>query len=135
METPGEMAAVLRRSAARVLPELAEINREVLERALEIAREKIGTGDDRWPEFAEATEEDSRWMGPLERTGEMRESLFVEHRGLVGMLASWSKYIQYSELGTSHEPPRPLLKQSIQEALRELGYARLRWAITRVLNP
>lgn len=134
METPGEMAAIMRRAARRVVPELELITQAVLERALEIARAKIGVMQAGWEPFADSTTERSDWMGPLERTAALMESFFIHREGTTGALASSSDYIQYSELGTSHEPPRPLLVASLRQALRETGYSRMRFALTRVIR-
>lgn len=133
MSTPGEMAAVLRRAAARVVPELEEAIGHTMVRAMMNAREKIGRGAPGWPPLSPATYARGT-EGPLLRTGEMRDSFYVEQRGLTGMLVSDSPYIVYSELGTSHEPPRPLLKESVREAVMEEGMARLRFVVTHLLR-
>lgn len=134
MESPGEMAVVMRRAAARVVPELELITQAVLERALVIAREKIGSMQPGWDPFAESTEWRVGRVGPLERTGDLRESFHIRRAGTRGELASDSPYIQYSELGTSHEPPRPLMMDCMRQAMRELGYSRLRFALVRVIR-
>lgn len=134
MESPGEMAAVLRRAAKRVVPELEVAVHEVLEDAKKIAEETVGQGRSEWPPFAEATQWDRRWVGPLERIGELKNDFRVEHRGLGGRLVSDAPHIVYSELGTSHEPPRPLLVESIKDALRYRGLGRLRFVLTRALG-
>jgi hypothetical protein len=73
-------------------------------------------------------------MGPLERTGELQASLHIARRPLGGVLASGSRYLRYSEYGTSHEPPRPLLEPSIRDAFRQVGIQRLRFTLERVLS-
>ncbi len=133
MQSPGEAAAVLRRAAQRVVPGLEEAVEATLVRSMFIARAKIGHDQPGWPPLAEATYERGT-VGPLLRSGEMRESFYVEQRGLGGKLASDSPYIVYSELGTSHEPPRPLLKDSLKQALREEGLTRMRFLVTRLFR-
>lgn len=133
-QSPGEMAAVLRRAAKRVVPELEETVRVVLEDAKKIAEQTIGHGRREWPPFAEATVWDRRWVGPLERTGELRDSFRVELDGLGGRLVSSVPHVIYSEYGTVHEPPRPILVPSIRDALRYAGASRLRFVLTRAMT-
>ena len=134
MKTPGEMAAVMRRAAERVVPDLELTVAEVLRRAQRIATTTPGVGRREWPEFAEATQFDRRWQGPLRRTGDLADSFRVEQEGLRGELVSSEGYIVYSELGTSREPPRPLLVPSIRDAQREVGVTRLRFTLSRILR-
>lgn len=134
MESPGRMAAVLRRAAARVVPELEVVVAEVLEQAKLQAQETIGVGDPRWPPFAEATQMDSRWGGPLYRSGDLRDSIKVHQEGLHGSVYSESEYIEYSELGTSHEAPRPLLKPALQDSFRKSGIRRMRFVMSTLLS-
>lgn len=137
LQKPGELAAVLRRAAVRVVPDLEQTIELTLHRALEICHEVIGhegAAPPDWPPFAESTESDPRRFGPLERTGELRASLRVEVRGLIGALVSSSPHMIYSEFGTAHEPPRPLLTWAVRKAMREVAIHRLRFTLTRVLT-
>lgn len=134
MRTPGEMAAVLRRAAPELRAEMALAVSEVIHEARAIAEDTIGVGRREWPEFAESTEWDSRRIGPLERTGALKSSFSVRQDGLRAELVSSEPSIVYTEFGTSRQPPRPVLKPSIQDALRYNKLGRLRWAITRVLR-
>lgn len=145
---PGEMAAVLRRAAARVVPELEVAVGETMSAAVVIAHGKVGEYQPGWPPLSEETERRKMYADrtrengggggymdrPLERSGELKESFYSEQIGLTGWLKSSKSYIVYSELGTAHEPPRPLLRESVREAMREVGINRLRFALTRVLE-
>jgi hypothetical protein len=129
VRNPAESAAILRRAAARVVPGLEDAVQATLVRSMFLAREKVGRGAPGWPPLAPATYARGT-VGPLERSGALRESFYVEQRGLSGKLASDNPYIVYSELGTSHEPPRPILRESVREALREEGLGRMRFLVT-----
>lgn len=133
MIEPGEMAAVLRRAAARVVVDLEETITITMERAREIATEQIGKDKPNWEPLAPATYARGS-EGPLLRSGVMRDGLEVRHRGLEGALVSTEPYIVYSEYGTAREPPRPLLQWAVREAVRDFGMTRLRFTLTRVLG-
>ena len=133
MTTPGEMAAVMRRAAARVVPELENVVEKTMVRAMFVARDKVGHYQPGWPALSLLTY-DRGTQGPLLRSGALRDSFYVEQRGLTGMLVSDAPYIVYSELGTSHEPPLPLLKESVREAAREEGMSRLRFVTSLLLR-
>lgn len=135
-QPPAELAVVLRRAAARLVPDLEETIAIVMKRALEICREVIGSETvlPGWEPFADATVDDPRRFGTFERTAEMEASLYIIHRGLVAELASSSRYMRYHEEGTGHEPPRPMLEYAIRRALREVGVGRLRFTLERVIR-
>ena len=140
MITFGEFAAKLTRAAARVTPELTEAVQATLEEAHRLAvDEVIGVGLRGWPPLASSTEE---WKethffptdAPLERTGEMRNSVHWEMTGAAsGRLAAHGKIV-FSEYGTSTEPPRPVLKPVIHIAMRTVGIARMRFVLTRAFE-
>ena len=135
MMAPGEYGIALRRAAARITPELEEAVAETLDRAREIAHGKFGVYQRGWPALAESTVERKGGSDdPLLRTGETQESLHVKMTGRArGVLYSTERSLLYSEYGTSTEPPRPLLKESVRQAMREVGIARMRFVLTRVL--
>lgn len=125
MISPAEAAALLRGAAERMPVRLAEVVEVTMERALVVAKERIGTERPEWPPLAPATY-DRGTIGPLLRTGAMRDGLYVEHDGLRGVLKSGEDYIRFSEFGTSHEPPRPLLKGAVEEAYRVTALPEMR---------
>jgi hypothetical protein len=132
---PGELAAVLQRAAMRVVPDLEETVALVMKRAHELTQEWIGgEGAPWWPAFAESTTDDPRWVGPLEREGDLKRSIYTTQEGLMGTLRSSDPKIIYSEFGTSHEPPRPMLREAVRMAMREVGITRLRFTLERVMD-
>lgn len=132
MRSPAEYAIVLRRAAARVYPELEIAVAETMERAKEIAQSKFGEYQRGWPDLAESTQE-RHGDTPLLFTGRTRDSLEVRVEGTRGVLMSDRKNLLYSEYGTANEPPRPLMKESVREAMREVGISRMRFILTRAL--
>lgn len=96
------------------------------------AKRVIGTYDYGWVPLAQATVDDRVRQGytpddPLERTGELRESILrtvIGHEGFVGsdnMKAVWQ------ELGTKTIPPRSFLagaaKHKMEEIVNKTGLA------------
>lgn len=86
----------------------------------ESAKSQFGTYQRRagpfgaWPTLAESTQEDRARHGfspdePLLRTGELRESISHEVKGLNAVVGSTSDVMVYQELGTAKIPPRPVL--------------------------
>ena len=134
MMSPDEYGVRLQRAAARVTPELELIVRETMERAKDIAESRFGEQQRGWPPLAESTlRAHDGQQTPLLVTGELRESLYIEVSGANGLLASTDPKIVYSELGTGTEPPRPLLKESVRQAQREMGISRYRFILRSVL--
>lgn len=133
MRTAGEYGIILRRAAARVTPELEAAILETMERAKVIAHDKFGEYQRGWPELAESTQA-RHGDTPLLDSGKTRDSLYVQMRtSTVGILASTERSLLYSEYGTATEPPRPLMKESVRQAMREVGIARMRFVLTRAL--
>lgn len=67
-----------------------------------------------WAELAESTKEDRLRKGfsenePLLRTGELRDSIQNEVKGLEGIVGSKSPIAPYQEYGTAKIPPRPFI--------------------------
>ncbi|HBR0975138.1 TPA: hypothetical protein L9K64_001375 [Klebsiella variicola] len=85
-----------------------------------IAREEIGTYQESvgpfpaWASLAESTEQDKARNGyplnsPLERTGEMRDSIKSEEFGDVVFAGSGDEKLYWHENGTPKMPPRPVM--------------------------
>ena len=135
MKTPGEYSIVLRRAAARMDEELEAVVAATLHRAREIAHDKVGVYQRGWPQLAASTVDSKGDDLPLWDKGILRESFYVDvENPRKGRLGSTRKEIVYSEYGTSSEPPRPLLKESVREAMKETGIARMRFVLTRALR-
>jgi HK97 gp10 family phage protein len=90
------------------------------------AKDKIGdyqneVGDfPEWPELAEYTKQDRVRQGfpedePLLRTGELRDSIQSEVKGLEGIVGSQSPIAAYQEYGTDRIPPRPFIGPAAYE--------------------
>lgn len=67
-----------------------------------------------WAELAESTQEDRERKGyspdePLLRTGDLRDSIQSEVKGLEGVAGSTSDIAPYQEYGTAKIPPRPFI--------------------------
>lgn len=67
-----------------------------------------------WPELADSTKDDRVRQGytendPLLRSGELRDSISHEAKGLEVAIGSTSDVMVYHEFGTSKMPPRPVL--------------------------
>ena len=123
MISPTEAAREIYADATRVRSELPRIVRVTVIHAAQLARGKIGTRQPDWDSLAPRTIRDKTKLGfggpdysPLERTGAMRESILTEFAGLTGRVYSTDPKMVYSELGTSREPPRPVLIPSLDEA-------------------
>lgn len=66
-----------------------------------------------WAELAESTEAEKARLGypteaPLLRTGDMRDNISHEVRGLEAVIGSPDERAVYHEFGTSKMPPRPI---------------------------
>lgn len=86
-----------------------------------------------WPELADSTKKDRVAKGftendPLERTGELRDSIGHEVAGKEAAVGSTSDIMVYQELGTPTIPPRPVLGPAAfknKEKIEKLGIAGL----------
>ncbi len=91
---------------------------EALEEAAVIvedeAKRVIGTYDYGWPQLAQSTQDDRAAQGyaanePGLRTGGMRDSIEHSVAGHEAQIGSNDDHLVYFELGTSKQPPRPVL--------------------------
>jgi len=81
-----------------------------------------------WEELADSTKADRVRKGyaendPLLRTGELRNSISHQTRGLEAAIGSDSDVAVYQELGTPKIPPRPFLGPAVEhnhEAIRKI---------------
>lgn len=67
-----------------------------------------------WQELAQSTQDERERLGysanePLLRTGDLRDTISHETRGLAAVIGSTSDVMVYHEVGTSKMPPRPVL--------------------------
>lgn len=70
-----------------------------------------------WAELADSTKDEKDRLGykyndeynPLERTGELRDSIVDERKGLEAVVGSKSDIMAYQEFGTGTIPPRPVI--------------------------
>lgn len=67
-----------------------------------------------WEPLADSTEAEKARLGfpldaPLERTGELRDSISYQVEGLEAVIGSDSDIMVYQELGTEHIPPRAVM--------------------------
>lgn len=74
---------------------------------------KVGSFNE-WAELAESTKEDRLKKGFIEndlllRTGQLRDSIEHEVKGLEAVIGSKDEVMVYQEFGTSKIPPRPVL--------------------------
>jgi hypothetical protein len=116
--------------------------RESGEKQVKYIQEKIiGHDQPGWPSLEESTEErktrEGFDTGPLERTGELRDSydFDVIEEGPALVVGSTSKVAVDQELGTSHNPPRPVLTptaQRFEEEMAEILADNVAAAIVRV---
>lgn len=156
MLTLAEAAAFFRASAARVEPELSGVVESIAVLATSRAKSYIGHQQDDWEPLHEATIEGfvhaygfyipgKAELGfappdyqPLERTGEMGDSIEPLAEGLTGGVVSDDKVMLYQEMGTPNAlypiPPRPTLAKGLQESLPELREA-LEQVATSLLVP
>lgn len=81
-----------------------------------------------WEELADSTKAERVRKGytendPLLRSGELRESISHETKGLEAVIGSDSDIAVYQELGTPHIEPRPFLGPAVEhnhEAIRKI---------------
>lgn len=88
------------------------------------AKERIGEYQDEvgpfpeWEQLADSTEEEKARLGfladaPLERTGEMRDSIEKEFHPMEAVIGSKLPEAAFQEFGTEHIPPRPFLGPAV----------------------
>jgi hypothetical protein len=97
----------------------------------EIGNYQPAMGDfEQWPELADSTKRDRVRKGfsenePLLRTGEMRDSISYNVKGLDLAVGSTSDTMVYQELGTSRIPARPVLGTALykhrDKIIKDLG--------------
>jgi hypothetical protein len=110
---------------AALFAEMAIAYEEGIEGALEKAciiieteaKDVIGTYTYGWPQLAASTQEDRARLGysandPLERTGEMRDSIEHSVEGHSGFVGSDSEIAEFQEFGTPSIPPRSFLGEA-----------------------
>ncbi|WP_045736805.1 HK97-gp10 family putative phage morphogenesis protein [Xanthomonas sp. MUS 060] len=81
-----------------------------------------------WEELADSTKEDRIYKGytendPLLRSGELRDSISHETKGLEAAIGSDSDIAVYQEMGTETIPPRPFLGPAVEynhESIRKI---------------
>lgn len=94
--------------------------RHLADETARIAREEIGTYQEAtgtfpgWAKLADSTEQDKARHGfppdaPLERTGQMKNSITSEAEGMEAVAGSDDEKIFWHENGTPKMPPRPVL--------------------------
>ena len=122
------------------------LEREVrlgMEEAAKLAKSFVGEEMPGFDPLAPSTIADKTRKGyptprPLERTGEVRDSIVGEAEstpeGVVGIVGSTSEYMIYSEIGTSREPPRPVLTPALMLTEPVIGKALSELAV-RALTP
>jgi hypothetical protein len=139
-----EMAEHFQGAAVRCEEELSGVVASVVETAAVRARSYIGHTQADWAPLSGATVFGFRhpragWIpgklelgfggseSPLERGGELRESIGAEADGLIGEVGSTSKIGLYQEIGTPNaeypipsSPPRSFLAKALIEATAEL---------------
>lgn len=118
--------------AAKLFSELAMVRvaeHHALEhaaRAVETeAKRVIGTYDYGWPELAESTQEQRVAQGysanePGLRTGEMRDSIEHTTQGDEAHVGSNDEHLVFFDLGTSKQPPRPVLAAAAMHKEHEI---------------
>ncbi|AFS52918.1 phage virion morphogenesis protein [Leptospirillum ferriphilum] len=79
-----------------------------------------------WAELAPSTKRDRVRKGftendPLLRTGELRDSITHEVRGVSVAIGSDLDIAVYQEMGTQHIPPRPFLRVAAWRIRKDLG--------------
>jgi hypothetical protein len=140
MITLAVAATFYRAAAGQCESELIGLVETVTHHAAHLARGYIGHEQRDWPELSSATVEGFRheagfWItgkrelgyggydNPLERTGELRDSIDTDVGTLVGVVGSDSKTALYMELGTPGArypaPPRPIFSKAMAEAADE----------------
>lgn len=127
MMSPGELAAILKRAAAKAEVELVEPTEALMVVVEQKAKEVIGTYAYGWPELAQSTVDRKRnGDTPLLETGALRDS--IQHRaeptatGAEGLVYTDEKTGLWAEMGTScGEPPRSFLMQSLIRSEPEMA--------------
>ncbi|MBE8915089.1 hypothetical protein G9451_04110 [Enterobacter kobei] len=71
-----------------------------------------------WDDLADSTEQEKSRLGyplnaPLERTGQMRDSIKSESEGLEAIVGSEEEKLAFHEFGTVKMPPRPVLGPAV----------------------
>ncbi|WP_313682791.1 hypothetical protein, partial [Pantoea sp.] len=115
-----EFASALSATTKSVPEATHSIVKQLADATASIARSEIGTYQEAvgefpaWQTLAEATEEDKARHGypldaPLERTGQMRDSIKSEAEGAEARAGSDDEKLFWHENGTSKMPPRPVI--------------------------
>jgi len=126
-----DMALHLLEAEARMLVTLEHGLEKAAAEIDKAAKDKIGEYQaangmhDAWPELADSTKEDRVRKGftendPLLRSGELRDSMGHETKGLEAAIGSTSDIAVYQELGTDKIPPRPFLGAAAYEHIDEV---------------
>lgn len=129
--TLAEMALNLVTAEARMLVSLEHGLEKVAAKIDQAAKDKIGEYQaangmhDAWPELADSTKADRLRQGytendPLLRSGELRDSISHETKGLEAAIGSTSDIAVYQELGTDKIPPRPFLGSAAYEHMDDV---------------
>lgn len=124
MMTLEELAAMLTRAEARVVPAIEIGLDKVGTLAVTLAHEYPGHYQPGWAPLADSTLADKANKGfpvpsPLKRTGEMAESYQkeLEPAELAVVVGSTEKVALYQEMGTVRIPPRQVLAPAMQHSL------------------
>jgi phage gpG-like protein len=126
------MAFTLGAFAARLLIAAEETrrgNEEGLEKAAKMLEEHakglIGHPNGEWPPLAQSTLNRKGMNTPLLETGEMQASIQHNSDAHEANIGSNDPHMKFSEYGTVHEPPRPVLGLTViqkgQEAADIVG--------------
>jgi hypothetical protein len=104
---------------------------ESLERAAKFVEGKakavLGTYEYGWPQLSESTQEGREYRGypanePGLVTGAMRDSIEHTVSGDTAWVGSNDKHLEYFELGTSRQPPRSVLAETVIRHEKEIGH-------------
>lgn len=107
---------------------------QVAERIKKTAQDEIGFYQPAvgpfaaWDDLADSTEQEKARLGyplnaPLERTGQMRDSIKSESEGLEAIVGSEEEKLAFHEFGTVKMPPRPVLGPAVihnEAAIKEI---------------
>lgn len=129
--TLAEMALHLVTAEAKLLVSLEHGLEKVAATIDQAAKDKIGEYQaangmhDAWPELADSTKAERSRLGftendPLLRTGELRDSISHETKGLEAAIGSTSDIAVYQEMGTDKIPPRPFLGAAAYEHIEDV---------------
>lgn len=114
------LARELSQASAKIAADL-ELNFHIIMKEIEeTAKEEIGVYQpavgpfEAWAPLAESTKADRVRSGyteddPLERSGELKNSIEIEIVGLAGIVGTKSEIGLWQEVGTDRIPPRPFI--------------------------